>query len=215
MTVEEILLANLNTFTTTVQIATKEVLKKLAEFEKAKKFRKLEDLPGEIWRDVRGYEGFYKVSNFVRVKSFRGGRTKILRETKVNGYITSGLYDKNSNMKTWRNHVLVALHFIPNPENKHFVNHIDGDKTNNRVENLEWVTQQENVRHAWANGLSKAVCGAQNATAKFTEEQIKFIRENYIPYDKNFSGTALAKKFNVHSETIGKIIRRHTYKNVE
>lgn len=120
-------------------------------------------MPTEIWKDIAGYEGLYQVSNFGRVKSLprtvtytricnnkeqnvishHSGRIMSL-PTNGAGYIHVPI-TRGKNMQV---HRLVAEAFIPNPENKPFVNHIDGNKTNNRVDNLEWVTNRENQRHA-------------------------------------------------------------------
>lgn len=107
----------------------------------------------EIWRDVIGYEGRYQISNLGRVKSVK---KDLILSPKNN-------YDGYLRIQLWRKckaifvsiHRLVAESFIDNPENKPFVNHINGIKSDNRYENLEWVTQQENIIHAWKNGLSK------------------------------------------------------------
>lgn len=107
------------------------------------------DLPGEIWKAVVGYEDLYEVSNKGRVKSLLRG-FPVLRKTPkhVNlGYPYLGLCD-NGVHKTCYVHRLVAEAFIPNPLNKEEVNHKDGDKANNDVSNLEWVTHQENIQHA-------------------------------------------------------------------
>lgn len=105
----------------------------------------------EIWKDVVGYEGIYQVSNLGRVKSLpRNGTIKqerILKPHRVQGYLLAELFNRGAH-KGKRIHRLVAEAFIPNPDNKREVNHIDGDKHNNRVENLEWVTSSENQLHA-------------------------------------------------------------------
>lgn len=105
----------------------------------------------EIWKDIEGYEGLYQVSNLGRVKSFpRNGTIKeerILKPNKVGGYLQVALQN-HKNRKYKKVHRLVAETFIPNLENKREVNHIDGDKTNNCVENLEWVTTSENQLHS-------------------------------------------------------------------
>lgn len=111
----------------------------------------------EIWKDIQGYEGKYQVSNYGRVKSLIGTnqkpREKILTPgVNPQGYLHVSLC-VNRRMKGYRVHRLVAEEFIPNPENKKEVNHIDGDKKNNTVDNLEWVTPKENMRHASINGL--------------------------------------------------------------
>lgn len=111
----------------------------------------------EVWKDVVGYEGLYKISDLGRVKSLpRNGtipeeRIMVNKLTKQ-GYITICL-SKNDIKKHLKIHRLVAIAFIPNPENKKEVNHIDGNKSKNGVTNLEWVTRSENMKHAFDTGL--------------------------------------------------------------
>lgn len=109
----------------------------------------------EVWKDVVGYEGRYVVSNLGNVKSlFYCGHSgeHVLTLTKHHtGYYVVSL--GSSPKKQARVHVLVATAFIENPKNKPFVNHIDGNKRNNSVDNLEWVTSKENVQHAIRTGL--------------------------------------------------------------
>lgn len=109
----------------------------------------------EEWRDIKGYEGLYEVSNMGRVKSLNYGRTgksKILRpnETRL-GYLRICLCKYGKHKIYWV-HRLVLMTFNPNPDMKSLeVNHIDEDKTNNRLENLEWVTRKENINHGTRN----------------------------------------------------------------
>lgn len=122
----------------------------------------------EVWKDIPGYEGYYQASTFGRVKSIgrisirNNGKSehsvyhikerlkKIQKQTQ--GYSQVVLY-KDGMQKTIRLNTLIAKMFVPNPENKPFVNHIDGDKSNNRADNLEWVTAKENISHAYRTGL--------------------------------------------------------------
>lgn len=111
----------------------------------------------EIWRDVVGYEGLYQVSNIGRVKSLpRNGTIKEERILKPritkNGYLYVHLRN-GSISKYVKVHKMVAVAFIPNPENKPQINHINGIKTDNRVDNLEWNTASENMLHAIKLGL--------------------------------------------------------------
>lgn len=124
------------------------------------------DLPGEVWKDIAGYEGLYQISNTGRVKSLERTRNmnlpsckkpapvheRILTFGKSLGY-RSVILAKDGINRHFRVHKLVALAFIPNPENKPQINHKDGDKHNNFVENLEWATPKENQQHAIATGL--------------------------------------------------------------
>lgn len=135
----------------------------------------------EIWKDVAGYEGLYKVSDFGRVKScfravkgypgtIRVHEERILSQTK--GVITKRYPNPQYSVELWkfgkRQRIavgrVVAMAFIPNPGNYPQVNHIDGDRSNNCTGNLEWCTASENNYHAYATGLtssgmSKAVIG--------------------------------------------------------
>lgn len=101
----------------------------------------------EIWKDIKGYEGIYQVSNYGRVKSLHnkfGNKELIMKlNKKYNGYYQVRLKN-NGESKDVSIHRLVALHFIPNPENKPQVNHINEDKSDNRAENLEWCTSSYN-----------------------------------------------------------------------
>lgn len=105
----------------------------------------------EIWKDIRGYEGLYQVSNFGRVRR----RSKVLHlNTNTYGYKHVTL-SKGNVQKTAVIHRLVASAFIENPLGLPQINHKDGDKSNNAVGNLEWVTQKENNRHAINSNLRK------------------------------------------------------------
>lgn len=126
----------------------------------------LEDIEGEIWKDVVGYESIYKVSNFSRVKSlerkitikniYYGGNTfhtnireKILKQTiRTDGYLSVRLSKKGNSINCFC-HRLVADSFIPNPEKKPFVNHKNGIRNDNMIENLEWCNNSENVIHSY------------------------------------------------------------------
>lgn len=104
----------------------------------------------EIWRDIKGYEGLYQVSNLGRVKRLKSKYMKserILKEGITTGGYRLVVLCKNNKSKTFRLHRLVAEAFIPNPENKPQVNHIDENKANNNVNNLEWMTAKENINH--------------------------------------------------------------------
>ena len=106
----------------------------------------------EPWKDIEGFEG-YQVSMKGRIRSLKGKEPKILKfGSGTGGYLKVDLR-KDNKTYTKRVHKLVAETFIPNPEGKTEVNHINGDKTDNRYFNLEWVSRSENIKHAVNTGL--------------------------------------------------------------
>lgn len=109
----------------------------------------------EIFKTIDGYEGIYQISDTGRIKSLKFGKEKILNPIKNNrGYLQVGLC-VNGKLKAYRIHRLVCETFLNNPENKRTVNHKNGIKTDNRLENLEFATHNENNKHAHDNGLNK------------------------------------------------------------
>ncbi len=108
----------------------------------------------EIWKTIKDFEN-YQVSNLGRIKSFTKGSEKILKTAlNTNKYYWVRLFNKDKS-KCKLVHSLVAEYFLENKLNLPFINHIDGCKTNNKVFNLEWCTQKQNVNHAWSLGLNK------------------------------------------------------------
>ncbi len=112
-------------------------------------------------------------------------------------------------------HRLVASSFIPNPNNLPQVNHKDGNKMNNSINNLEWCTQSYNIRHADAIGLRQMPKGEAASNAKLTNSQVKWIREHYIARDKKYGAVPLAQQFGVCRSTITHIMSGTTFKNTD
>lgn len=110
----------------------------------------------EEWRDIEELGGVYQVSNLGRIKSKPREGTKggIIKQFLIDRYMKVHLYN-NGIRGFYFIHRLVAKAFIPNPDNKPQVNHINGNRYDNRAINLEWTTSQENIRHSYDNGLRK------------------------------------------------------------
>jgi hypothetical protein len=107
----------------------------------------------EIWKPVAECNGEYYVSSWGRVKSYKCGNERIMKPyTTAMGYLRIGIL-VNDKQKMHKIHRLVATAFIENIDNKPEVNHKDANKTNNHIDNLEWVTRKENIQHGWDNGL--------------------------------------------------------------
>ena len=162
----------------------------------------------EEWKDIKGYEGLYQVSNLGRVKSLKFGKERILK-TGVDryGYISVNLY-KNNKRKLCKVHRLVAEAFIPNLENKPEVNHLDEDKTNNMVSNLEWCTRNENVNHGTRN---KRISKKLKVISKGTK--IKAIDIANGEWNEYCSIRECARQLELDSSNIRKCLngeRRHT-----
>jgi len=133
--------------------------------------------------------------------------------------------------KTHMIHRLVAQAFIPNPDKKPCVNHIDGNKLNNHVSNLEWCSVQENNLHARQTGLHKQAVGHKikyqsNSTkskalanlkdkSKLSPDQVRYARQVFVPRSKDFSATALAKQFGTSVAAMCKIVSGKSYQDIE
>lgn len=108
----------------------------------------VQNLENEIWKPIKGYEGLYEVSNMGRVKSLHFGKEKLLKLQKHKfGYDTLMLHQKEEKPKHFNVHRLVAEAFIPNPDNLPCVNHKDCNTSNSIASNLEWCTQQYNLKY--------------------------------------------------------------------
>ena len=161
----------------------------------------------EIWKDVVGAEGLYIVSNFGNVRRVRHekitklGNIRVFKEKEIKqnihkGYMLVALQIKGVTPLV---HRLVAMAFIPNPENKKTVNHIDADKTNNHISNLEWSTHTEQMQHAVANNLLE-VRGAPKFTKEYKKEIYEYAKSNDVTIIE------LSRIFGVSERTAGRIV---------
>lgn len=134
---------------------------------------------------------------------------KIVGCVNRNGYVQGII-----NGKTTSFHRIIAKAFVPNPNNYEQVNHKDGNKTNNNVDNLEWCTRSENLIHAYKSGLEKRVVGEMHHSHKLTNEAVVYIKTHYKKRDKQFGAVPLGKKFGVDRTTILDVARGKTWREV-
>ena len=174
-----------------------------------------------IWRDVGGYEGLYQVSAYGNVRSLPREITVVRLGTVVgkrvagrmlNPAIRDGGYkkvvlSKNGRQKSFQVHRLVALAFIPNPGKKPQVNHIDGNPSNNRLENLEWATGGENLIHSYA------VLGRVTPTKGKPARNRKLTLPDVIAiYQADGRQEDIAKRYGVSRTIVSRIKRKKCYK---
>lgn len=183
-----------------------------------------------------------KENNLIETDYYASRNGDIIRNGKVrktsmgtNGYLTVGLHYKGDGSAVTKSvHRLIATAFVPNPSNKREVNHINGIKTDNRTENLEWVTPRENSLHAYKNGLSKLrikyalegakakrdkliafrskrFLGSNNPHALLKKEQVIQIRKKY---ENGYKIKHLAQEYNVSRQCIGGIVHYTNWKHI-
>lgn len=148
----------------------------------------------EMWKDIKGYNGDYQVSNAGRVRSNKYGYWKILKQYKCGkGYIGIDLC-KNGQYGKFLMHRLVASHLIPNPLSLPEVNHKDGDKFNNNKANLNWTDGKGNMKHA-REVLGFNMNGERSPNSKLSEAEVKEIISLYNL--REISVTEIARKYNI------------------
>lgn len=164
----------------------------------------------EIWKVIPGFDGLYEASNLGRIRSKarirRSGvplRGRVLKPTvSRGGYLQVALTNMDGIRKDMKVHRLVAMAFLSNPENKEQVNHKNGVRNDNRLENLEWCTCSENHRHAFdvlGKVASKPMLNKPATTRKLTREQVEAIKSD------TRAQTAIARDYGVSQQTISNI----------
>jgi len=156
------------------------------------------------WRMIEGSNGEYFITKDGQIR-----RNNLLLKPSINGsgYYIVNIRDKSNKLVSKLLHRLIAIAFIPNPENLPVVNHINGIKTDNRINNLEWVTFKGNIRKAWDIGLCSSKAGDNNGHATLTEKDVLEIRSM-------FDIEAVAKSYGVKPVTISDVLLRHSWKHI-
>lgn len=161
---------------------------------------------GELWHNILGFQGYW-VNRKGEVLGRKGKKLKLGKSTK--GYYQITLKTKQG-QKCFRIHRLVAKYFIynDNPKQKNQVNHIDGNKLNNNVDNLEWCTNEYNHNHKMENGLNVSLKGEEHGCSILTEKEVIDIFKSKESY-KN-----LIKKYNISKSTISSIKNKRNWKHL-
>jgi hypothetical protein len=156
----------------------------------------------EIWKSIKDYENLYQVSNLGRIRSmhskWNNSGDKILCGRLHEGYYKIVL-TKDGKASQKFIHRLIAEAFIPNPHNKPCINHINGIKTDNSIENLEWVTIQENCQHAHNTGLQPSRKGGNNPWSKLNSGQVLEI------FHSTRSNREIAEQYNITRDAVSLI----------
>lgn len=169
----------------------------------------------ERWRAIRGYEGLYEVSDCGRVRSLNfnhTGRTQVLKAiVSGSGYLSVTLYNIGTKKNT-KVHKIVLTSFVgPRPPGL-VADHIDANRTNNRVNNLRWISQSENVMRGRSPELSRTMCGSKHPNSKLTENRVIKIRKRYAA--GGVTQRELGREYGMGLTTINRIIGRIWWKHV-
>ena len=167
----------------------------------------------EIWKDIKGHEGYYQVSNKGRIRSvdrkakIGNGNTRTVKGRIMKTDLSNSGYLRVCGCRDCKKfkidvHRAVAEAFIPNPEDNPQTNHKDGVKTNNHVDNLEWATRSENQRHAFKNGLKNMPKGSTHHASKLTEDDVRDIKK-YL--EDGLTQSTIADYYGVASSVISRI----------
>jgi hypothetical protein len=167
----------------------------------------------EIWHSIEGYEGVYQISSLGRVKRLISNRClkeRILKPNTVRDGYQAVKLCKDSLKKVFVIHRLVARAFIQNPQAKPFINHIDGNTSNNCISNLEWCTQSENIIHSYKRGRI-AQHGQDRPNAKYSDD---IIREVRLKRSMGLSCHKIAEEYNMSHQYVSAISNRLVWKHV-
>ena len=192
----------------------------------------------EEWKDIEGYEGYYQVSNHGRVKSLSrkraaGGKPGMLKEKILKGSINSDGYKNvrlyiNGTKKTFKIHQLVADNFIIKGKYHQCINHKDGDKTNNYIENIERCTIKENIIHAFENNLNPAKLNISmsefivlvnqgknaNEMAEILNCSVNTIRYRANKYNIKLNSTPRPKKYDINQKELRSMLKDNTQRDI-
>lgn len=191
----------------------------MKEYEDLQRWYSLENYENEQWKEIQGFENEYLISNYGRIKSktrvYHCGTNhsvqKTIEEHILHVFFRKDKYvgvtlKKNGKSFSREIHRLVAEAFIPNQEKKEQINHKDGDKHNNKVDNLEWITRSENALHSYFK------LGNIKYKRNFSEQEIKEIKGLYL---QGQSKNQLAKQYFCSRTTIKRIIENKSYQHVK
>lgn len=171
----------------------------------------------EKWLPCPGFENSYEVSNYGKVRSidrYISGRSGLVKGQLIHsdlnqkGYPQLRLY-KNNTKYVRNQHRLLTLAFIPNPNNLPQVNHIDGDKLNNHISNLEWISNSDNMSHAYKLGLRSSI-GENNSNCKITDNQVTHIK---LIYNTGKSSKYISEELDIKLHIVRQIISGKSWKS--
>lgn len=178
----------------------------------------------EVWKEIQGHQETYLVSNLgnIKTKQRKGFNGSIIKSHEIKKHLNStGYYRVHINLgdgsKSYFLHRIVADLFVPNQDGKPDVAFKDGNVLNCRADNLEWRTRSETIAYQYTHGSREVtrMFGEEHGMHKLTNDDVSYIRRNYICGDREYGQSAMARLFNVSPRAIFQIVHNYTWKGIE